>query len=189
MLRLIILLGICGVLLSFEFNPGSLSNFQTETFSVQDTIPSPVNEDLLRELLQNDRRKTWRDSGYYFQLEPVFWRAERLRATSDGDVAMSVSFSSGDPSSLRYRGRAIFALDPNKWPADIMPARGMQGEALVAFPQDVLFCPSPSQEVGLGQNDPFFPLYLSGQLTGVMNMDLAEQIPVVVQLIDMEIIL
>lgn len=178
-----------GLLLSSEFNPQTKSVIQSTALDVQDTIPSPVDEAFLQELLQSDLQKTWRDSGYYFQLEPVFWRAERLRATSDGDVAMLVSFSSGDPSSLRYRGRAIFTLDPNNWPADIMPARGMQGEALVAFPQDVLFCPSPSQEIGLGQNDPFFPLYLTGQLTSVMNRDLAEDVSVVVKLIDMEIIL
>jgi len=194
MFRLIIFIAFIGLGFSFVHNPQMPTQIMDETYDQLDTVPS-ANEALLQELLSTAKNKTWRDSGYYFQLETVFWTATRIGTTSNGDGIILANFSSADPSSLRYRGQAVFRFDPNSWPENIMPSRGMQGEALIAFPQDVLLCPSPSQEAGLGQNDPYFPLYLSGQITGVNgNVNDAPGLikfdsEMSVQLRDMEIIL
>lgn len=183
------------VLFSLSFVPrpeiSYIESPGVELFS--DTIPRTSVEQLIEEWTRMPEEKTWRDSGYYFQLEPVFWRAQRLGTTAGGEVTITALFSSADPSSLRYRGRAIFQFDPALWPEDVTPARGVRGEALIAFPQDVLLCPSPEQEAGLGQNDPYFPLYTTGQIKkvegSVIYRDSLFLIPMSVQLRDMEIIL
>lgn len=159
-----------------------------------DTFPTPVRVDeaLIQQLINEPYEKTWRDSGYYFQLESVIWQAIRLGNSSNGDLLILASFSSSDASSLVFRGRAVFRIDPLDWPDSITPSRGLTGEAVIAFPQDVLLCPSPSQEIGLGQNDPYFPLYLTGEITGIAVSPgdlLSVQAFISVQLRDMEIIL
>lgn len=186
----------CLALLYFPM-PGSITDFSkqmtVEATVLPDTIPlQRVDEQLIRELTQEPQLKTWRDSGYYFQLESIVWQTVRLGSASNDDMLILASFSSADPASLVFRGRAVFRFPMAEWPANITPARGMSGEGLIAFPQDVLFCPSPNQEVGLGQNDPYFPLYTTGFLTSVFLSPGTEQdleIEVVVQLRDMEIIL
>jgi hypothetical protein len=167
MAKYILLLIFSGTLLSFVPNAVPKASEQFATTSVQDTVPVKITEKLIQQLSSDLNEKTWRDSGYYFQLENVFWTARRLGVTSNGDAIILASFSSSDPSSLIYRGEAVFRFPSDKWPADISPAKGMTGEAIIALPQDVLYCPSPSQEIGLGQDDPNFPLFLTGQITGV----------------------
>lgn len=157
-----------------------------------DTVPFRVDEALIQKLSSMPQSKTWRDSGYYFQFERISWQVIRLGNTQNGDVIMLTAFSSADPSSLRFEGKAVFRFDPKDFPSEITPSKSMEGEAVLSFPQDVLFCPSPSQEVGLGQNDPYFPLYMSGEITGVNAAGgdfLYFETPMSVQLRDMEIIL
>ena len=189
MSRFILFIIFIGLTLNFASGPKAPQSSQA-MYTLNDTIPLQTTEALIAELQGVPVKKTWRDSGYYFQLETVLWRAQRFGTTATGDVTMSTSFSSADPSSLRYRGRAVFQFDPALWPENVDPVRGVRGEALIAFPQDVLLCPSPAQEVGLGQNDPYFPLFLSGQITKIVfNDTLFFTIPAAVQLRDMEIIL
>lgn len=133
--------------------------------------------------------RTWRDSGYYFQIEFVDFRIQKLGITSGGDGKISVGFRSTDPSGQQYRGSAIFTINANAIPADLTPNVGMLGKASMTIAQDVLLCPSPEQEVGLGQNDPFFPLYYSGFILQLDGKMLETSIPIAVELRDMEIIL
>lgn len=167
MIRFIILSFSIAILFSFTRQEETGTEILAGQWGLQDTVPVKVDETLIRELSQKPQAKTWRDSGYYFQFENILWQAIRLGTTQNGDGIILASFSSADPSSLQFQGQAVFRFDTKDFPQNVTPSRGMQGEAVVAFPQDVLFCPSPSQEVGLGQNDPFFPLYLSGALTGI----------------------
>ncbi|PHN07109.1 hypothetical protein [Flavilitoribacter nigricans] len=167
MTRLIILLFTVVLFYNFSERTNHSPQVANDLLTTLDTVPFRVNEALIRELSETPKAKTWRDSGYYFQMEKIFWQAIRLGTTQSGDAIVLASFSSADPSSLRFQGQAVFRFDPRDVPDTVTPSRGMRGEATVAFPQDVLFCPSPSQEVGLGQNDPYFPLYLTGQITGV----------------------
>lgn len=182
--------------IAFYFNlvqeENRVSTTVTTEWGTVDTVPFRVDESLIQELTQRPQAKTWRDSGYYFQFENIFWRAIRLGTTQNGDAIILASFSSADPSSLRFQGQAVFRFSPQDIPSGITPSRGMTGEAIIAFPQDVLYCPSPSQEVGLGQNDPYFPLYLSGEITGVNVAGgdfLFLETPMSVQLRDMEVTL
>lgn len=193
MFKFIILFTFGSLLLHFTVQPEILPS-SSEVLTVrQDTVPLRVDEALIQELIGDLQEKTWRDSGYYFRLEAVNWIATRLGTTQNGDVIMLTSFSSADPSSLSFLGQAVLRFNPENFPGDITPSKGMRGEALLAFPEDVLLCPSPSQEVGLGQNDPYFPLYLTGEITGVQTAGgggiLNIETPVSVQLRDIEIIL
>lgn len=133
--------------------------------------------------------RTWRDSGYYFQIEFVDFRIQKLGVTPGGDGKISVGFRSTDPSGQQYRGTAIFTLNLNSIPSDLTPGVGTLGKASMTIAQDVLICPSPEQEVGLGQNDPFFPLYYSGFILHLNGKMLETSIPIAVELRDMEIIL
>ncbi len=133
--------------------------------------------------------RTWRDSGYYFQIEFVDFRIQKLGITPGGGGKMSVVFRSTDPSGQQYRGNAIFTLNPNSIPSDLTPSVGTLGKASMTIAQDVLICPSPEQEVGLGQNDPFFPLYYSGFILQLNGKMLETSVPIAVELRDMEIIL
>ena len=192
MIRFIILSFSIALFFSFTGQAGESSRSSSLAWTSQDTVPFRVDEALIQELSQQPQAKTWRDSGYYFQFESIFWQAVRLGTAQNGDFVILATFSSADPSSLRFEGRAVFRLNPKDLPSEITPSRGMQGEAMLAFPQDVLFCPSPSQEVGLGQNDPYFPLYMSGEITGVNAAGgnfLYFEAPMSVQLRDMEVIL
>lgn len=192
MFRIILIIVTALPLLHFTDSPIT-SQYAKETEAVLDTVPVKVDEALIRELIGDVTEKTWRDSGYYFQVELVSWRVLRLGTTANGDIVMLSSFSSADPASLQFSGQAVFRFDPDKWPEGITPAKGLQGQALLTFPQDVLFCPSPSQEVGLGQNDPYFPLYLSGEITGVFTAPSGDLVPtttaISVQLRDFEVIM
>lgn len=176
----------------FSFIPAAHHSLQAPIANLtQDTVPVKMSEKLIQQLNDGLNEKTWRDSGYYFQLERVFWTAKRLGVSGNGDGVILTTFSSSDPSSLMYRGEAVFRFPIEKWPADISPTKGMKGEAVIAFPQDVLYCPSPSEEIGLGQNDPYFPLFLTGYITGVEeDGDLRYfELGVSVQLRDLDIIL
>ena len=179
------------LLLNFMPRPNTAVSEPMALTTIQDTVPVKVTEKLIRQLTDDLNEKTWRDSGYYFQLETVFWTARRLGVVPGGDALILVSFSSGDPSSLMYRGEAIFRFPLGDWPADITPSKNMSGEAVIAFPQDVLYCPSPSQEIGLGQDDPNFPLFLTGQITGVNKEGDFQyfEMGMSVQLRDLEVIL
>lgn len=192
MIRFIILFISIAFLFNFTEAVQPTSNANLNVPGLQDTVPFRVDEALIRELTQMPNAKTWRDSGYYFQFESIRWYAVRLGTTASGQVVMLASFTSADPASLHFQGRAIFRFDPQDIPADVSPSRGMTGTAVVAFPQDVLLCPSPSQEVGLGQNDLYFPLYLTGELSGVNVAGggfLAFNTLMSVQLQDLEIIM
>jgi hypothetical protein len=192
MIRLIIL--FFGIALFFNFTKpvNEVPMSSSKAWMTQDTVPFRVDKALIQELSRQPQAKTWRDSGYYFQFENIFWQAVRFGTTQNGDIIMLTTFSSADPASLQFQGRAVFRFSPKDIPSDITPSRGMQGTAMIAFPQDVLYCPSPSQEVGLGQNDPYFPLYLSGEMTGIDAAGgnfLYFETPMSVQLRDMEVIL
>lgn len=133
--------------------------------------------------------RTWRDSGYYFQIEFVDFRIQKLSLTPGGGGKMNVVFRSTDPSGQQYRGSAIFTLNSNSIPSDLTPSVGTLGKTSMTIAQDVLICPSPEQEVGLGQNDPFFPLYYSGFILQLDGKMLETSVPIAVELRDMEIIL
>ena len=189
MLRFIILLAFCAVLLNFANSPEGKFIHTGITKTEQDTVPIRIDEALIQELINDPKNKTWEDSGWYLQFETVDWIAKRLGNTVKGDMLMLASFSSADPGSLQFKGQAVFRFDPSSWPDNITPSKGMRGEAVIAFPQDVLFCPSPTQEIGLGQHEIYYPLYLGGEITGVNSIPGKIETPMSVQLRDMEIIL
>lgn len=190
MIRFIILTFSIALFFNLNREANNLTHTAAGDWGIVDTVPFRVDEALIRELTQKPQAKTWRDSGYYFLVESIFWQAIRLGTTKNGDGIILASFSSSDLSSLQFQGQAVFRFDPMDFPQEVTPSRSMSGEALMAIPQDILFCPSPSQEVGLGQNDPFFPLYLTGELTGVRatgGQVVLFSAPMTVQLRDWEV--
>jgi|GEM_PF-5567293 len=133
--------------------------------------------------------RTWEDSGWYFQIELIDLRIQKLGVTSGGDGKIRVGFRSSDSLGQQYRGTAVITFSPNQMPPDVDLEVGIRGRASMIIAQSVLVCPSPEEEVGLGQNDPLFPLYYSGFLLEVEGRPIANPTPLSIKLIDMDITL
>ncbi|MBX2872670.1 MAG: hypothetical protein KTR30_11235 [Saprospiraceae bacterium] len=133
--------------------------------------------------------RTWRDSGYYLQIELIDLKIQKLGVTSGGEGRMIVNFQSADQAGQQYRGEAVFTFSPNQVPSNINLQTGVRGKAAITIAQDVLICPSPEAEVGLGQNDPFFPLYYPGFLLKVDGESISNPTPISIELRNIEIIL
>lgn len=129
------------------------------------------------------RKRTWRDSGYYFIPELVDFKIGLVKETPTGTVGMKVTFSGSDVSGLRYRGNALFFIE-SPLSNGLNLERGNIGSASLLISEDLLLCPSPSQEIGLGQDDPYFPLQLSGELLSIQGESLPDKIPMRIQLND-----
>jgi hypothetical protein len=157
-----------------------------------DTFPGGLTEAEYARLLAPAQAKTWRDSGYYFQLEKVDWLAQNIITTAGGNVLINAVFSSSDPSSLQFNGQGQFRFRGSDLPDNLPPLLDSLtgGQATIAFPQDILLCPTVDQETAIGQQDPYFPLYLAGRTTGVIYRDslfFSTQIRMSVQLQDFEV--
>ncbi len=133
--------------------------------------------------------RTWEDSGYYFQIELINLRVQKMGVTSGGDGKIKVGFRSSDPVGQQYRGTAIITYSPSQLPPNIDLEVGTKGKASMIIGQSILECPSPEAEAGLGQNDPLFPLYYSGFLLEIEGNPLANPTPLSIELRNMEIIL
>ena len=127
-------------------------------------------------------RRTWRDSGYYFIPELIDFQIGLVKQTPTGTVGMKVTFSGSDVSGLRYRGKALFFTEFAGGQDTQVFKRGNIGSATILISEDLLLCPSPAEEIGLGQQDPFFPLQLSGELLSIQGESLPEPIPIRIQL-------
>lgn len=133
--------------------------------------------------------RTWEDSGYYLQIEFIDIRVQKMGVTSGGDGKIRVGFRSLDPVGQQYRGTAVMTYAPNQLPPNLDIGVGTRAIASMIIGQSVLVCPSPEEEVGLGQNDPVYPLYYSGFLLEVQGNAIPNPTPLAIQVIDMEIIL
>ncbi|MTB49397.1 hypothetical protein [Lewinella sp. W8] len=136
-----------------------------------DTLPPIITEEFIREFTALPQQKTWRDSGYYFQLELVDWINRGFRTTNTGDYLLRSTVISASSSGTQFRARAILRIDKDDWPMDNFPSPNTVewGSAILAFPQDLLFCPSGNEEIGLGQNELYMPLSVGGEITRVFN--------------------
>jgi hypothetical protein len=132
-------------------------------------------------------QRTWRDSGYYFIPELVEFQVRRWGVTPSGTAGIKVDFAGSDASGLRYNGKALFLIDKSNLPSDFDVGQGSAGQATLLISEELLLCPSPAQEVGLGQNDPYFPLLLSGKLISIDGNALSSEIPIAVQLNDFRV--
>ena len=176
-----------------RLNPPALSAPTLPATVLPDTVPGGMTEAEYARLLAPAQPKTWRDSGYYFQLEKVDWLAQNTFATAGGNVLINTTFSSSDPSSLQFTGQAQFRLRATAIPDTLfaMLSDLTGGQAIIAFPQDILLCPTADQETGMGQQDPYFPLYTSGRTTAMIYRDslfFNAQIRLSVQLQDFEVV-
>ena len=131
--------------------------------------------------------KTWEDSGWYFVPTLVRFVIQDQLAIGNDLFATQVIFQSTDMSGLMFTGQALLLLPQNSFPAGFTPEAGQIGFASVLFPEDLLFCPSPEQEQGMGQNDPYFPLNLAGRLERINGQMPPNPIPMSVQLNDMTV--
>ena len=136
--------------------------------------------------VQEGEYRTWMDSGYYFVPELVSWDIKKIFGKSER-TGIKMNFSSSDESGLVYSGSAILIMENNDIPEDINFSRNQSGESLILFPQDLLLCPSPSAEMSMGQADPYFPIYLSGEINSYKGKILNIPIPVTVQLNNMRV--
>lgn len=175
-----------------RLSPPPNSALTTDTILVSDTTPSGLTEAEYARLLAPAQSKSWRDSGYYFQLEKVDWLTKDIVTTAGGNLLIKTTFTSSDPSSLQFNGQAQFRMRAQDIPDNLPPLLDSLtgGQATIAFPQDIILCPTPAQETGMGQQDPYFPLYLSGRTTGVIYRDslfFSTQIRMSVQLQDFEV--
>lgn len=133
--------------------------------------------------------RTWRDSGYYLQTEFIDLKIQKISMMPGGEGRIIVNFRSADQVGHQYRGEAVFSFSPNMVPPNIDIQAGGSGQAAITIAQDVLICPSPQTEVGLGQNDPFFPLYYPGFLLAIDGMPITNPTPISIELRNIEIIL
>lgn len=133
--------------------------------------------------------RTWRDSGYYLQTEFIDLKILKINVTPEGQGTINVNFRSADPAGQQYRGEAIFSFSTGMVPDNVNLEAGVKGRAAITIAQDVLICPSPEAEVGLGQNDPFFPLYYPGFLLEVDGRSIPNPTPISIELRNIEIIL
>lgn len=161
------------IFLSTFFSPGTTPPppVQPPTLLQADTLPPIITEAFIREFTTLPIQKSWRDSGYYFQLEFVDWINRGFRTTGAGDFLLRTTVQSATPSGVQFRARTILSIKKSDWPVDNFPAPNDVdwGSAILAFPQDLLFCPSGNQEVGLGQNELYLPLSVGGEITRVWN--------------------
>ena len=128
--------------------------------------------------------KNWRDSGYYFVPELLKFMVLEINTNPSGVVDFSIAFISTDQSGLTYTGSAILFYREDDLPAEISIEAGSKGFATILLPQDLLYCPSPEAEQGMGQDDPYFPLSLVGRIEKVDGIVPNEPTMVVVQLND-----
>ena len=161
--------------------------------ALPDTFPSGMTEAEYARLLAPARAKIWPDSLIYFQLELVDWLSQSVITTAGGNYLIKTTFSSSDPSSLQFSGQGQFRLRaadvPNNLPQLLDSLIG--GRAIIALPQHILISPTDAQETGMGQQDPYFPIYTSGRTTSLFYEDsliFKAQIPLSVQLQDFEVI-
>jgi hypothetical protein len=183
------------LLLGFNFFPPaapSSGSATTPALSVVDTFPPIITEDFIRDFTALPIEKTWRDSGYYFQLELVDWFNRGVLTAGNGDILIRTTIRSSDSSSgAQFRGRAVFRINSEDWSSGDLPSPKSveNGTAVLAFPQDVLICPSGNDEIGLGQSEQYLPLSLGGEIKklGLFNDTILFSIPCNAQLRDFEV--
>jgi hypothetical protein len=135
-------------------------------------------------LFDNDKNRTWRDSGYYFVPELVFWNITSITLNPNGTVGATVVFRSTVMSELMYTGLAVFLYDPEDLPGMATLNVDDKGLATMLLPQDLLLCPTQETEDSMGLNDPYFPLFIPGRLDRIGPFIPADPIPILVQLND-----
>ncbi|WP_367389281.1 hypothetical protein [Lewinella sp. LCG006] len=133
---------------------------------------------------RNGPEKTWRDSGYYFIPTIVRFRVIGLAPAGSGQAAADVVFSSTENSDLMFNGQATIIFIPANLPSEINFGMQTRGLATILLPQDLLFCPDDEGEQGMGQDDPYFPLFLAGQFERINGQWLTPSLWVGVQLND-----
>jgi hypothetical protein len=133
---------------------------------------------------QMGQAKTWRDSGYYFMPNLVRFKILGPASGPQNVVAVDVNFQSTDNSGLMFSGQATFLLRPSTLPPDVTLAGQSQGLAIIMLPLDLLFCPDAAQEQGMGQDDPYFPLFLAGGFSRIGTQWLETPVSIMVQLND-----
>ena len=136
--------------------------------------------------IQEGEYRTWRDSGYYFMPELTDWRINNIFSNSS-KTGLAVSFTSSDEGGLMYTGKAILIINNDDLPAGINFSRRDTGSSLMMIPQDLLLCPSGEQEMNMGQDDPYFPLYLSGSIDQYNNTLIDSPVPITIQLNSMRV--
>ena len=142
----------------------------------------PLKSQHFDPIYTDDVIRTWEDSGWYFVPEITNWKVAILGPGGSDVIQAIVNFRSSDESGLMYTGRAVFFVDPETLPNDVNIQEGTRGKATILLPEDILLCPSPSDEQGMGQNDPYFPLYLAGRLDRIGNNIPDDPIHITVQL-------
>ena len=159
--------------LSLTYSPGSFAVTPEEYTPIiqADTLPPIITEEFIEEFTAMPLLKTWEDSGYYFQLEPTDWISRGFRTTTSGDFLLRTSVVSASSAGVQFQARAIFLIDKDDWPMDNFPSPNEVewGSAILALPQDLLFCPSSNDEIGLGQNELYMPISVGGGITRVFN--------------------
>jgi hypothetical protein len=159
--------------LSLTFSPGSFSVTPVDhSYTTQaDTLPPIITEEFIEAFTAMPILKTWRDSGYYFQLEPIDWISRGFRTANNGDFLFRATIRSASSAGIQFQARAILRIDKDDWPTEnfIPPSAVDWGSAILALPQDLLFCPSGNEEIGLGQNELYMPLSVGGEITRAWN--------------------
>ena len=134
-------------------------------------------------LYSENSTRTWRDSGYYFMPQLTVYQIMSLENVS-GIFSANIDFVSTDMSSLMFTGQATLFFNEDDLPPGVNVKVGNRGLATILFPEDLLFCPSPEEEQGMGQNDPYLPQSLIGRLERIEDDTLDEPIQSSVQLND-----
>jgi hypothetical protein len=134
-------------------------------------------------LFSENSTRTWRDSGYYFMPHLIRFQITSLDNNS-GIYSINVNFLSTDMSSLMFTGQATIFFSEGDLPSGVDIEVGTRGFATVLFPQDLLFCPSPEEEQGMGQDDPYLPITLAGRIEKIAQVVLDDPIQSTVQLND-----
>ena len=180
--------------LSLTFSPGQFSASPPDNNQTiqADTLPPIITEEFIEEFTAMPILKSWEDSGWYFQLEPIDWISRGFRTTSSGDFLLRSTVVSASSGGIQFRARAIFRIDKEDWPMENFPSPNTVewGSGILGFPQDLLFCPSGNDEIGLGQNELYMPLSVGGEITRVFNDTmLVTSIPLNAQIRDFEVIM
>lgn len=134
-------------------------------------------------LYSDNEIKTWRDSGWYFMPQLIQYQIVTVDNNS-GIFSTNINFMSTDMSSLMFTGQATMFFREEDLPIGVNLEVGNRGLATVLFPQDLLFCPSPEDEQGMGQDDPYFPISLGGRIERIGQEVLDNPIQTPVQLND-----
>jgi hypothetical protein len=135
-------------------------------------------------LFKERSNRTFRDSGYYFVPELVRFIIIGVNSNGSGNTGILVNFRSTDQSGLTYMGNAALFFREEDLPPEIQIEVGAKGFATILLPQDLLYCPSGEEEQGMGQDDPYFPLQLTGRIEKIGGVVPSTRIMVGVQLND-----